>query len=261
MADIRSFSKDFITEFIELYKAYPCLWKTKSKDYMNRNKKNEAYKVLLEKLQEVEKKCHKRNDSKRSGTGTDDVYVPHLWYYDLLLFGRDQEIPRQSVSNIEDPREENYETQTSEIENEDVPFEEIAYDIEERSISSAAETQPSSNSRPSTSQENRTPCSSDKNREKRKRKGKCDIQQTDDILSLVGERLRANDNDQCTIFGKNVAAKLRGLAKETRLYTEKLINDLLFEAEIGNVTNQTTEFLGKNVCDEYKVDMGLLREL
>ncbi|KAJ8934308.1 hypothetical protein NQ317_002313 [Molorchus minor] len=59
MADIRSFSKDFITEFIELYKAYPCLWKTKSKDYMNRNKKNEAYKVLLEKLQEVEKNATK----------------------------------------------------------------------------------------------------------------------------------------------------------------------------------------------------------
>ena len=40
--------------------------------------------------------------STRSGKGADDIYVPTLWYYDLLLFTKDQDIPSASVSNIEE---------------------------------------------------------------------------------------------------------------------------------------------------------------
>lgn len=40
--------------------------------------------------------------SKRSGMDATGVYVPHLWYYELLLFLTDQETPRPGVSNIED---------------------------------------------------------------------------------------------------------------------------------------------------------------
>lgn len=38
--------------------------------------------------------------SEPTGTGTDDVYVPTLWYYDLLLFLVDQDEPRPSISNL-----------------------------------------------------------------------------------------------------------------------------------------------------------------
>lgn len=120
MTDSRNYSKEFITEFIELYKSHPCLWKTKSKDYMNRNKKNDAYKILVEKWKEAEKTATKEMvktkinslrsgfrretkkivESKRSGAGQDDIYIPHLWYYDLLLFLKDQDMPRSSVSNV-----------------------------------------------------------------------------------------------------------------------------------------------------------------
>ena len=31
----------------------------------------------------------------RSSAGTDELYQPHLWYYDLLLFTKDQEMPRK----------------------------------------------------------------------------------------------------------------------------------------------------------------------
>lgn len=121
MADLRNFSKDFMMEFIELYKSFPCLWKTKCKDYMNRNKKNSAYEILVKKLREIEPNATKQivknkinsirgsfrremkkiEESKRSGAGADEIYVTHLWYYDLLLFTKDQEMPRSSVSNIE----------------------------------------------------------------------------------------------------------------------------------------------------------------
>lgn len=121
MSDLRGVSKEFITEFIQLYQSFPCLWKTKSKEYMDRNKKNDAYKILTDKLKEVEENATKETvktkintlrggfrremkkvlNTKRSGAGTDEVYVPTLWYYDLLLFVKDQEIPRKSVTNIQ----------------------------------------------------------------------------------------------------------------------------------------------------------------
>lgn len=57
---------------------------------------------------------------------------------------------------------------------------------------------------------------------KRKRKSKSD-EQIDNVLSMVGEKLRSGNNveDEFNIFGKHVAAKLRMLPKELKLYTEK----------------------------------------
>ena len=41
-------------------------------------------------------------DSKRSANSADDIYVSTLWYYDLLMFTMDQELPTASrpTSNI-----------------------------------------------------------------------------------------------------------------------------------------------------------------
>ena len=36
-------SKDFLLEFIELFRQEECLWKVKSKDYYNRSKKDASY--------------------------------------------------------------------------------------------------------------------------------------------------------------------------------------------------------------------------
>lgn len=47
MADTRYWNKEFMIEFIEQYKSYPCLWKIKSKEYINKNLKNEAYEKLV----------------------------------------------------------------------------------------------------------------------------------------------------------------------------------------------------------------------
>lgn len=55
MGDLRSFNRDFATEFIDLYKSLPALWKIKSKDYSDRNKKNAAYEEMINKLKEVSK--------------------------------------------------------------------------------------------------------------------------------------------------------------------------------------------------------------
>lgn len=110
----------FWGEFIDIYKEHPCIWKVKSSEYSDKNKKGAAYDVLVRKLKEKDdsatrdtvtkkinnlrsafRKEHKKViSSLRSGTSADDVYQPSLWYYEQLLFLQDQEIPRQSVTNV-----------------------------------------------------------------------------------------------------------------------------------------------------------------
>ncbi|KAL4717001.1 hypothetical protein ACJJTC_001862 [Scirpophaga incertulas] len=116
MSDVRNYSKEFLTQLIDLYKSLPALWKIKSKEYSDRNKKNEAYHLMIEKLKERHGNKKKNNslrssrrkekkkvkDSLKSGTSTDDVYQPSLWYYELLDFVDDQETARDPISNFVD---------------------------------------------------------------------------------------------------------------------------------------------------------------
>lgn len=128
MADMRTWSKDFIEDLIALYKSFPCLWKIKSEEYKYKNLKEEAYRVIVEfckdkgfpdanrdfvvkKLQSLRgsfrKELKKVADSQRDGKGKDEVYKSTLWYYDNLLFTKDQELPNSSTSNIDgDPDDE-----------------------------------------------------------------------------------------------------------------------------------------------------------
>lgn len=121
-----SISREFLIDFLELYKSFPCLWYIKSKDYSDRDKKRQAYEILIEKYKEVDKAATKEtvvkkinsirtvyrkellkvNKSIRSGAGDDDIYKPTLWYFDLLSFLYDQEIPRQSKSSMMDERDD-----------------------------------------------------------------------------------------------------------------------------------------------------------
>ena len=41
MTDLRQCSRVFITDFIALYESLPCLWRIKSKEYSDRDKKGE----------------------------------------------------------------------------------------------------------------------------------------------------------------------------------------------------------------------------
>lgn len=65
------------------------------------------------------------------------------------------------------------------------------------------------------------------------------LTRADEILKTVGEKL-STPEDEFTIIGKNVAAKLRRMPRETKIYTEKLINDLLFQAELGKIDQYAT---------------------
>ncbi|CAG9822156.1 unnamed protein product [Phaedon cochleariae] len=122
MTDTRYFSKDFMTEFIRVYREHTSLWKIKSKAYMNKNLKNVGITQLIEvckqfqimeadknfvmkKIQSIRgsfrKELKKIEDSQRSGASADDIYQPTLWYFQLLQFTIDQETATDSISNME----------------------------------------------------------------------------------------------------------------------------------------------------------------
>lgn len=70
---------------------------------------------------------------------------------------------------------------------------------------------------------------------------KCRTAMSDDVLMTINEHFKKpreqKIEDKHDVFGKNVAHKLRGLDNLQRIMAEKIINDALFEAEMGNLTH------------------------
>lgn len=66
-------------------------------------------------------------------------------------------------------------------------------------------------------------------------KRKCN--KAEEVLEKVSKQLDVEKEDRYSVIGKNIAFKLRDLPNEAMLVTEKIINDVLFEAQMGNITN------------------------
>ncbi|CAH1997081.1 unnamed protein product [Acanthoscelides obtectus] len=236
MSDLRMYTKQFLTEFIHLYKSFPCLWKTKSSEYNDRNKKNQAYMELVYKLQEVEpettinsvkrkidslrgsfrKELRKVNASRKLTGNNDDIYLPKLWYFKELLFLTNYMGPRKTESDPlcqEDTIQE--ETLTLEYpETIDIKFDPPVF------------SHPNS---PSPSE-----YSISNSGIKRKRNA-------EDLLDEVVEKInrKLDNEDRFDVAGKHIANKLRDLSKESALVAEKFISDILFEAALGNISRYT----------------------
>ncbi|ROT73535.1 hypothetical protein C7M84_008023 [Penaeus vannamei] len=52
------------------------------------------------------RELRKHESSKKSGSATDNIYTPTLWYFEDMMFICDQEMPRESTSNMECVNEE-----------------------------------------------------------------------------------------------------------------------------------------------------------
>jgi hypothetical protein len=103
----------FLCEFIEIYQAYPCLWKYSCKDYRNRFVKDRAYAALVDKMREVDPRADKNSVIRKINAlrtafrreykkmrkckvgicngQTKKKYMTSLWYYDLLKFVVEQQ--------------------------------------------------------------------------------------------------------------------------------------------------------------------------
>lgn len=63
---------------------------------------------------------------------------------------------------------------------------------------------------------------------------------SDRNVALVFDNSKDNETeDQFDIVGKNIATKLRALPKRQRIIAEKLINEALFEAEVGTLNRNS----------------------
>jgi hypothetical protein len=112
-------SNDDILAFLDVYKEYEVLWNAESDEYRNRNARNEGIKKLLEEMcvegltADCDRKKIKLNKtvysqelnkiikSKKSGTGTNDLYKPKLvWFEKADSFLRSVIATRLSKSNL-----------------------------------------------------------------------------------------------------------------------------------------------------------------
>ncbi|EDV30273.1 uncharacterized protein Dana_GF23031 [Drosophila ananassae] len=109
--DLRSYSRHWLTEFIEQYQEEECLWQPKHTDYSNHGARNKSYDRLVEKLKEVEPNPDRamvvrKINSLRSAfrrefrkSSSKNHYETRLWYYDKLLFIADHKPKRHELGS------------------------------------------------------------------------------------------------------------------------------------------------------------------
>ena len=121
MADPSESERDFVLLLITFYRDSPELWKVKSKDYFNQAKKQITMKKIVNALipfkadftvDKLKKKINTLRinfnkdfraieSAKRSGASTDDIPKPKSWYYEEMLFIKDQlEIAQTDSSEV-----------------------------------------------------------------------------------------------------------------------------------------------------------------
>ncbi|CAH1100756.1 unnamed protein product [Psylliodes chrysocephalus] len=253
MADTRFWSKEILTQFLEIYRKHPALWMVKSKDYTNKNLKDKGHRELIELCKQVienpdknffckknqsirscfRKELKKVEQSKRSGASENDVYTPSLWYFDLLLFTRDSETCSDSISNVD--HEENSDTvldirNEKETEMQNETGEENS-DIEEETPDPKNGTV---NSRFITNS--------------RSKKFKSLKDDKSAFMRTCVENLNKKE-DEHQLFGSHVAAKLKKMNETQQIYAENLINQILLNRLNDNII--ISESLGENSVPPY----------
>ncbi|XP_030565694.1 uncharacterized protein LOC115766053 [Drosophila novamexicana] len=120
---MNSRDRQFWTEFLELYRSLPAVWKVKSPEYSSRALKSAGYEQLVHKLREVEphadralvvKKINsfrtnfRRDLRKRDQCTEEEPFVSTLWYFELLGFleGQEDASSCQSLHKASSPEPE-----------------------------------------------------------------------------------------------------------------------------------------------------------
>ncbi|CAH1183896.1 unnamed protein product [Phaedon cochleariae] len=178
------------------------------------------------------KEAKKVKASKTTGTGADDVYVPHLWYYEHLLFLSDQEIARDSISNMTESTEK---MQMSTSRQSQVDSDIDADSSHDSTPADTAIEEVGDHTRPlprtSFARRGAVPVTIPNTKKVKKTKH-------DDIMKQLEVELNKPEDDD-DIIGRNIANKLRRLPAEIKIVTEKLIMDVLYEAFLGNINKFT----------------------
>ncbi|XP_050307343.1 uncharacterized protein LOC126744056 [Anthonomus grandis grandis] len=233
MSDTRYLPKNVLNKFIEVYREHPALWKIKSKDYTNKNLKNVGYDALVNICKEVEpnanreyvskkiqslrgsfrKELKKIEQSQRSGASPDDT----LWYFELLQFTIDQELPTESIENI-----------TSETQN-----------IDEVESIFPTEEQSNDDIHSQTAEASKSKATSQYSNTERKKK-RIEKDETKAFMRACTSALTKHEEfTEFEAVGMNVAAKLKRMDQSQEILAEFLIQKILTKGLLGQLTQVT----------------------
>lgn len=115
--DEEKWTDEDIEMLINFYKENPLLWDISLQEYRNRDSRRMAFKKLGELLNKTEEECKKQwhslrvqfnknctrhESSKKSGTGTDEVFTPSWKFFYSMLFTRESLEVDASSSTLSD---------------------------------------------------------------------------------------------------------------------------------------------------------------
>ncbi|XP_069601851.1 uncharacterized protein [Ranitomeya imitator] len=236
---------EFIREFLEIYQSFPCLWKIKSPEYSNREKRKAGYSKLIEfynlhapeeqateavvkkKIQALRtvwrKELNKVLHTSKSGASTEEVYVPKLWYFDHLNFLRDQEVPRsstclRSLAPVEPTVSQNHVELDSQGQQEDSAQDSAQDNAQDCSTSQIVEA---------------APARSQWRQGSRKRKATSDVSL--ELLTLAKKALTNNASPALEGFGHYIVDKLSKMDERQITLTERLIFEAVNKGSDGTL--------------------------
>ncbi|KAK3883664.1 hypothetical protein Pcinc_012043 [Petrolisthes cinctipes] len=196
--------------------------------------------------------------SQKSGAGTDEIYTPKLWCFDILSFLNDGDCVRSSVSNMKNTTSNQQATASV---SDDVSDSEIFTDpllSKQEDSHRASSTATTSGChmdytriREQTPVPSTSGCRMDNTRLREHSPVPSTIQRptkrarvpddTDKVIEQSLGQLNAlsSTHDSDDDFGTVVAHGLRHMHGDTKIYAEKLINDVLFMGKLGKITAST----------------------
>ncbi|XP_049284056.1 uncharacterized protein LOC125764169 [Anopheles funestus] len=251
-----TYQRQFLSEFISLYKSFPCLWDITAKEYLDRGEKQKAYNRLVQKYKEIDKHatrstvvkkinvlrtCYRRelgklNKSLQSGCG-DKAHNPKLWYFDLLAFLHESK-SREVESSYDDDGSINTTSVNEPNQNilQHAKFEFINdSSVDSNYIATTADEQVYSS------------CSLSPIPIAEKRQVSSLNQESNPQTDSTNKRVMfsSKGEDSFDIFGKHIAYKLQSLNKQQYILAQKLINDVLFEGEMETL-NRKCSIMDRN---------------
>ncbi|XP_049763449.1 uncharacterized protein LOC126092072 isoform X2 [Schistocerca cancellata] len=222
--------KDFLLQFISLYREFPELWKIGSEGYRDKKKRALAINKIAEVLrlsqpyitrEDVKRKINilrttynresnKIRKSKQYASSPGEIYVPKLWYFTELSFLDNQLEEEAAIGAIENQVIDEGEIDHS---NADVVNELCTPSVS--FVTSVAKPEP------------------------RMKKIKLDpIARQKDPLHIThsfSERSSSKSEQEIPTIVKVWCEKLLTLDPQQRIFAEKAINDVLFEASLGTL--------------------------
>ncbi|XP_046829155.1 uncharacterized protein LOC124428752 isoform X2 [Vespa crabro] len=236
MADLVGYTHEFLAEFIQLYRAQPCLWQIRCKGYKDRLLRGRAYDVLVQKLRE-------------------NQYKSSLWYYDLLKFVAEQNNDEMTSMTATtggkseiSSKEENYLTNIS---NDETLMHNDVEKIEPPSPTPSRSNTPNS-FRPvilgtegsygmeySSSTIDHLPQAAKKRKHSDCSRGHCTRSTTQSAYE-ARRLVSCSTGDDLETFGLYVASKLKKSTERQCIIAERIIAEVLLRANFGTLDESTT---------------------